>query len=375
MDADGPGPSSWDVALEGVPTFDDEIDPAAEGEDEELIPEPIEDEDEEDLVEDFDDDDYDGGFGAPEVVEDEEVDEAEVAAVSDRPQAAEPAAPPAALEDFARGTGWESQEDHNARMKALMLEQRAAKKQRRKRPASLISLTEYNMLMDAKAKRAAAIAAEAARNAPPTVVVIPEDAALDINRSSFMAFKMDGVELLVSETADGRLALADSYVYAPGDAYYMRPAMQGAVPRQALHFSTMPWLEVNDGDELKNKPPSSKLKKMYFLGVDGSPSGGVLDLGSVFMFDAGTRALKHEQVKVIGKRITDPVLRIRPQGITLEDAGNVPTPIEVSMGTATDMVPEDDEALSEKLEEMLQEKEDLMDDFDEAPDVPSVDMM
>ncbi|KXZ43510.1 hypothetical protein GPECTOR_88g453 [Gonium pectorale] len=224
------------------------------------------------------------------------------------------------------------------------------------------------MLMDAKEAREREEAArrerEAREAAGTSALVVPEAADLDANRQGFQAFALDGgdVELLVAETLDGRLALADSYVgvkggdKGPAGMRYMRPELDGEVPSEPLLF---------------------QVKKVYFIGMTPNDEGTdvIFDLDNVFLFDGGKKILSRSEVRMVGTPpLVEPVLRIRPSGITVEEGFLLPDPIQVSMDAAANVPEMSEEEMAEKLAELEKAAEEL-DELDEAPDVPGVDMM
>lgn len=266
-------------------------------------------------------------------------------------------------------------------------------------PQTTMTLREYQLLMEAKAAKEAREeaerkAAEAARLG--VAIVPPEPAIMDMNRQGFQAFVLEGgdLELLVAETAEGRLSLADCYVYDPHAApppeqlppgaspgvtgVYSRPEVAAGVPGEPLLFQALPWVERGSGDVFKRKDPVNNIKKVFFIGIDESDGLDemTMDLDHVYCFDSKSRTLTREEVRMVGTDLVEPVLRIRPTGLTLEEAFLLPDPIEVSESAESgsplaDLSPEE---LQERLEE-LERDNDMMDEFDEVPDVPSVDMM
>ncbi|GIL48281.1 hypothetical protein Vafri_4928 [Volvox africanus] len=268
---------------------------------------------------------------------------------------------------------------------------------RKKAQSTVITLAEYNMLMDAVAVREKELAAQrerAAREAAGTVALtVPEVSPLDTSRQGFQAFALDGgdLELLVAETADGRLLLSDSYVAAKaassdgsgggGSAavQYSRPRVEGEMPSEPLTFQAIPWTERGSSDMFKRKAATNKVKKVYFIGLEPSEQNGwrkpIFDLDSVFVFDGKSRVLSRSEVRLVGTLpLLEPVLRIRSSGLTLEESYLLPDPIEVSMNTASNLADMSPEELAERMEELEKAAESL-DEFDEMPDVPSVDMM
>ncbi|GLI69444.1 hypothetical protein VaNZ11_014056 [Volvox africanus] len=266
----------------------------------------------------------------------------------------------------------------------------------KKAQSTVITLAEYNLLMDAVAVREKELAAQrerAAREAAGTVALtVPEVSPLDASRQGFQAFALDGgdLELLVAETADGRLLLSDSYVAAKGassdgsggDAAavtYSRPQVEGEMPSEPLTFQAISWTERGSSDMFKRKAAVNKVKKVYFIGLEPSEQSGwrkpIFDLDSVFVFDGKSRVLSRSEVRLVGTLpLLEPVLRIRSSGLTLEESYLLPDPIEVSMNTASNLADMSPEELAERMEELEKAAESL-DEFDEMPDVPSVDMM
>ncbi|GIL74711.1 hypothetical protein Vretimale_2359 [Volvox reticuliferus] len=266
----------------------------------------------------------------------------------------------------------------------------------KKGQSTVLTLAEYNLLMDAvtvKEKELAAQREKAAREAAGTVaLVVPEVSPLETSRQGFQAFALDGgdLELLVAETADGRLLLSDSYVAAKAASpdgsgassatvQYSRPKLEGEMPSEPLIFQAIPWTERGSSDMFKRKAATNKVKKVYFIGLEPSEQHGlrkpIFDLDSVFVFDGKSRVLSRSEVRLVGTLpLLEPVLRIRPSGLTLEESYLLPDPIEVSMNTASNLADMSPEELAERMEELEKAAESL-DEFDEMPDVPSVDMM
>ncbi|KAG2451962.1 hypothetical protein HYH02_003735 [Chlamydomonas schloesseri] len=255
-----------------------------------------------------------------------------------------------------------------------------------KPPSSLLSLAEYNMLMEARAIREAREEAErrereiAEGRGVPVTEVVP----IEINRQGFQVFPIDGgdVELLVAQDGAGRLALADSYVgskdpAAEGGWAYSRVGLEGQVPATAGVFTVIPWVERGGSDVFKRKAASNKVKKVYFINMapaDDGSGDAAFNLDAVFCFDGKSRTLGQHEVRLVGQQpLVEPVLRIRPSGLTLEESFLLPDPIEISMNTAVDELADmSEEELAERLAE-LEAQAEALDELDEAPDVPSVD--
>ncbi|GFR46313.1 hypothetical protein Agub_g7878 [Astrephomene gubernaculifera] len=262
----------------------------------------------------------------------------------------------------------------------------------KKPPSTLITLTEFALLMEAKEIREKELIAkqerEAREKAGLSGLAVQEPAPLVIGRQGFQVFELDGgdLELLVAESSDGQLALADSYVATKGSGgaggeqmQYARPTLVGPVPSAPAHYQVIPWAEQIGGDLFKFKESTQKIRKVYFIGVHPSPSGGfddpIMDLEAIFQFDGKSCTLSHNEVRVVGTPpILEPVLRIRPTGLTLEEAYLMPDPIEVSMDTGVDLADMSPEEWQERMAELDRQAEEL-DELDEAPDVPSVDNM
>ncbi|EFJ46756.1 hypothetical protein VOLCADRAFT_105425 [Volvox carteri f. nagariensis] len=225
----------------------------------------------------------------------------------------------------------------------------------RKPKSTVITLAEYNLLMDAVATKEKELAAQrekAAREAAgSSALAVPEVSPLDLSRQGFQAFALDGgdLELLVSETKDGKLLLSDSYVAVKSadgggggspTAQYSRPHLDGEMPSEPLLFQAIPWTERGSSDMFKRKAATNKVKKVYFLCLEPSEHGGlespVFDLDNVFVFDGkcccmvegslwggghpgrilkrGSRVLSRSEVRVVGSLpMLEPVLRIRPR--------------------------------------------------------------
>jgi len=224
------------------------------------------------------------------------------------------------------------------------------------------------------AMRAEADAAAAAALAKP------EGSQLSLNRQGYQAFEMDQLELLVAETADGKLDLADSYVFDAGAEVYARPTLGSGLPSGPVPMQVIPWVERRSPDTLKQKPGLAKMRKVYFVGLQ-SVSPWQVKLDEVFMFDGKSRSLTKQEVRTVGKP-KDPVLRIRADGVVIEDSFTVPTAWKLAMmqyNGDEGAPPELDEesrqaALQERLEELEAMAEEL-DELDEAPDAPSSDLM
>eukprot|EP00198_Chlamydomonas_reinhardtii_P008839 XP_001698176.1 predicted protein [Chlamydomonas reinhardtii] len=254
-----------------------------------------------------------------------------------------------------------------------------------KAPSSLLSLAEYNMLMEAKAIREAQEEAERLEReiAEGRGVVVTEPVPIDVNRQGFQVFPIDGgdLELLVAQDGQGLLALADSYVAArqpaaEGGWAYSRVKLEGEVPTGASVYTVVPWVERGGSDMFKRKAATNKVKKVYFINMapaDDDSGEAAFNLDAVFCFDGKSRTMALSEVRLVGQPpLMEPVLRIRPSGLTLEESYLLPDPIEISMNTAVDLADMSEEELAERLAE-LEAQAEALDELDEAPDVPSVD--
>eukprot|EP00197_Chlamydomonas_leiostraca_P009956 CAMPEP_0202875840 /NCGR_PEP_ID=MMETSP1391-20130828/28020_1 /ASSEMBLY_ACC=CAM_ASM_000867 /TAXON_ID=1034604 /ORGANISM="Chlamydomonas leiostraca, Strain SAG 11-49" /LENGTH=396 /DNA_ID=CAMNT_0049557585 /DNA_START=38 /DNA_END=1229 /DNA_ORIENTATION=- len=206
-------------------------------------------------------------------------------------------------------------------------------------------------------------------------MALPAGSQLDLNRQGYQAFLMGNVEFLVAETQDGKLDLRDAYVFDTGASYYARPQVQGALPGRPVLLQVIPWVERRSDDNLKKKAGTAKMKKVYFVGVQ-SVDPYRIAMDQVFQFDASSRVLSKAVVRTVGN-VQDPVLRIRADGITIEDSARAPPPHLVATNyNPEDFMTEEEKAaaLQERMEELEAQAEEL-DELDEQPDIPSTDMM
>ncbi|GAX79553.1 hypothetical protein CEUSTIGMA_g6994.t1 [Chlamydomonas eustigma] len=216
-----------------------------------------------------------------------------------------------------------------------------------------------------------------------SALALPENAQPTLNRQGYQAFKMDGVDFLVAETADGQLDLADTFYYDSGMDLYARPRVQGDIPAGPRLLQVLPWMERRSPDSLKGKPAVAKMKKVYMVGVASPEPNYRVNMEEVYCFEAGSRTLTQCEVVTVGTPV-DPVLRIRADGVTIEDSGEAPSPSAVSLGRdreqngdqlAHGALPEvSPEALQERIEE-LEAQAEQMDELDDMPDAPMSDMM
>ncbi|KAG1674729.1 hypothetical protein FOA52_013564 [Chlamydomonas sp. UWO 241] len=208
--------------------------------------------------------------------------------------------------------------------------------------------------------------------------LIPDNAQLTLDQQGYQAFQMDGVDFLVAETPDGRINLSDAYYFDKAISMYARPVVKGDLPAGPRHLQIIPWVERRSPDSLKGKEGMVKMKKVYMLGVAAPEPEYRPQLDEVYCFQASTRTLSRCKVTTIGTP-TDPVLRIRADGITIEDSSTAPNPSAVSLGqdgTAPRELTNEERqaALAERIAEMEAQAE-QMDELEDAPDVPDSDMM
>lgn len=80
----------------------------------------------------------------------------------------------------------------------------------------------------------------------------------------YQSVTLEGLELLVAETPDGRLSLADSYIYDASLDIYARPEVENGLklPSEALNYVSVPWVEEDHGEFLKYKKPVKRIKKV-----------------------------------------------------------------------------------------------------------------
>ncbi|MEW5320104.1 MAG: hypothetical protein WDW38_011203 [Sanguina aurantia] len=213
--------------------------------------------------------------------------------------------------------------------------------------------------LESKAEEAAEaqINIEALARQTSTAMMVTEHAPLAFNRQGYQSFVMDGVELLVSETADGRLNLADCYVFEADSSVYATPTITADIPTEHATYQIVPLMQRINGDFMKQKfasekaqakgpapqhlpsgagpvraadPPRSRccgprsrhpprcpcpsppvqMLRVYFVPV-ASTNPYTLDIDTVFMFNPEVRGLTQEYVERIGEDILDPVLRIK----------------------------------------------------------------
>ncbi|MEW5304405.1 MAG: hypothetical protein WDW36_007016 [Sanguina aurantia] len=166
--------------------------------------------------------------------------------------------------------------------------------------------------LESKAEEAAEaqINIEALARQTSTAMMVTEHAPLAFNRQGYQSFVMDGVELLVSETADGRLNLADCYVFEADSSVYATPTITADIPTEHATYQIVPLMQRINGDFMKQKFASEKMLRVYFVPV-ASTNPYTLDIDTVFMFNPEVRGLTQEYVERIGEDILDPVLRIK----------------------------------------------------------------
>ncbi|KAI8476041.1 MAG: hypothetical protein J3K34DRAFT_477295 [Monoraphidium minutum] len=157
-----------------------------------------------------------------------------------------------------------------------------------------------------------------------TALSVADAARLTGNRAGYTSFKMDGCDLLVAETADGLYDLQDSFVFDEKSDLFNRCATGENLPAAAARFQCIPWAELGTGDMLKFKDKSSKVLKMYFVGVESTTPEYKVDMESLFVFDTASRVLSCAPVTRVHDEIQEPILRIRPEGITIECALRAP---------------------------------------------------
>eukprot|EP00775_Hariotina_reticulata_P004865 gene4865-5110_t len=198
---------------------------------------------------------------------------------------------------------------------------------------------------------------------------VADKAALASNRQGYAVFPMDGAELLVSETPDGRFNLADCFTLDIKSELFSRPTVEEEVPSEPLMYQLLPWEHTKTGDSLKNIDPqvtpltdfhvtpaaiaatvpttaatlvvtaadfpAYQLMRMYFVGVSSTAPYEV-DMSRVFSFDSSSLTMQRHDVITLGDAdsITEPVLRIREDGVFVEDAINVPGIVSVAEGFA-----------------------------------------
>ncbi|GFH30845.1 uncharacterized protein HaLaN_29773 [Haematococcus lacustris] len=118
------------------------------------------------------------------------------------------------------------------------------------------------------------------------------------------------------------------------------------------------------------------MKRVYFVGVISQEPHRIA-FDQVWMFSAATRKLVREEVKRVGRNITDPILRIRPEGVTVEDSARLPDPFDLSLAALDQVDPLSlltEEERQERIQEMEQQAE-MMDELEEQPDASPSDMM
>ncbi|KAF8058360.1 hypothetical protein HT031_005678 [Scenedesmus sp. PABB004] len=244
--------------------------------------------------------------------------------------------------------------------------------------------------------------------------------ALVSNRQAYASFPMDDVDLLVQELPDG--CMVGGALLAPAD-------VPDRLPRAPARYQLIPWEHTRLGDSLKRVDTTVTLMRMYFVPVARPGPDYALDFaGPVFSFDAARRAFEvHDVLRLGGAQggaMDDPVLRIREDGVFVEDSSMLPSKVLVAEGfighpseqysdqdkpfnirdhVRMGLWPEpecgpdgrapgdapggaaarddaaalgpgddggDDAALAERLEEL-----ELMEELDDMPDVPAVDMV
>eukprot|EP00879_Flechtneria_rotunda_P031281 GHRR01034157.1.p2 GENE.GHRR01034157.1~~GHRR01034157.1.p2 ORF type:complete len:115 (+),score=16.48 GHRR01034157.1:505-849(+) len=65
----------------------------------------------------------------------------------------------------------------------------------------------------------------------------------------------DGIDLLVSETPDGRINLADCFILDRDEELFARPTVQEGIPVEPRMYQLLPWEHTKTGDILKRIDP------------------------------------------------------------------------------------------------------------------------
>ncbi|GBF98454.1 hypothetical protein Rsub_11099 [Raphidocelis subcapitata] len=142
--------------------------------------------------------------------------------------------------------------------------------------------------------------------------------------AGYTSFQMEGCDLLIAEAEGGRYDLADSFVFDVKSDLFVRTVASGPLPDTPALYQVIPWSEQGPSDVLKQKPGINRVLKLYFVGVASPAPQYRVDMGTLYCFDAGTRLMTRPEVVTVGDDIRDPVLRITPEGITIEDSAAAP---------------------------------------------------
>eukprot|EP00879_Flechtneria_rotunda_P022647 GHRR01023916.1.p1 GENE.GHRR01023916.1~~GHRR01023916.1.p1 ORF type:complete len:223 (+),score=77.35 GHRR01023916.1:1200-1868(+) len=84
---------------------------------------------------------------------------------------------------------------------------------------------------------------------------VQDKEALTKNRQAYASFPMDGIDLLVSETPDGRINLADCFILDRDEELFARPTVQEGIPVEPRMYQLLPWEHTKTGDILKRIDP------------------------------------------------------------------------------------------------------------------------
>eukprot|EP00803_Ostreobium_quekettii_P006229 evm.model.scf_209.2 EVM.evm.TU.scf_209.2 scf_209:6760-7845(-) len=195
----------------------------------------------------------------------------------------------------------------------------------------------------------------------------------------YRSFQMKSCEFLVAESDDGLLQLCDTYMWDPATEKYSRPDMEGTIPDEYRQYRVLEWQLYDFGDVMKEEDPDHKTLSVYLV-RELSLQPYAVDMFDVYKLDGEAGKLVKEVVKdKAGPDATDPVLRIRPEGLTVEDNDKMPTHDQIiitegllEMLKEHSSLLEDENIMDERWQQDTEEEEEF--DMDEFPDVPEVDL-
>eukprot|EP00878_Enallax_costatus_P014876 GHUV01015571.1.p1 GENE.GHUV01015571.1~~GHUV01015571.1.p1 ORF type:complete len:451 (+),score=128.88 GHUV01015571.1:292-1644(+) len=295
--------------------------PEGEGDDEDEL--PPEDEAEDDAELDWEEDDEDF-----QEEEDEEFEEAEEGAVEGEEEAWD-----AALADFDTAL--------DAPTAAAEVEEPTApskEEQDRQKALAMVRFDEVDSEATVQVEEPPAVEPWRKKTFDEqTALLSREDKeTLTRNIQGYAVFPMEFSDLLVSELPDGRMVLADCFIRDHFDDAYKRPTVDDDVSQTPTHYQLIPWEHTKTGDFLKRIDPVVALQKMYFVAVaDPTDINFQCDFSEIYSFDGKLDRFSAHKIKTLGEEpIKEPVMRIREDGIFIEDAWRVPGVAAVAEGFA-----------------------------------------
>lgn len=229
---------------------------------------------------------------------------------------------------------------------------------------------------------------------PISCSAVSDSTDLEDAKQGYISFPCgEELELFISETADGRLNLSEIFMIDGEESGRIKPKITGDIETEPALYQSVPVEAFYSGDVMKGMKEEYKIEHVVLVRVR-QEEPYELDFRSVYCFDCAKQEFyRVEPIPLhASEYLTEPILRFQPQDgrFLIDDLAAIPPPELVvaaheakqagwDMAIDAAATPADPEAGSASPQGADEDEDDFLDrpeldDVDDTPDVPAVDL-